>query len=223
MLVSFQLPFTDGQFVSSNFFPVSVLHWHLFSSTFLFPFCIFLSLSHFLILYFLLFFLLGMVFHLNMTYTSHPFACYFHVIYPVALLNFSVNLYLFPSLLFVCFLATSMFFCFLLCHSCLMSPHILLFSSLSCSLFFSVPVSSLLLSLAFLYFFFPSFLCWSQNYFKDAWNIFDCVTVLGSITDILVTELGVSTRFWGVCVQMFMFLHSCIEKSNWKQTDVILH
>uniref|UniRef100_A0AAQ4PNT3 Voltage-dependent P/Q-type calcium channel subunit alpha-1A n=1 Tax=Gasterosteus aculeatus aculeatus TaxID=481459 RepID=A0AAQ4PNT3_GASAC len=28
------------------------------------------------------------------------------------------------------------------------------------------------------------------NYFKDAWNIFDCVTVLGSITDILVTELG---------------------------------
>uniref|UniRef100_A0A8C2DYZ0 Voltage-dependent P/Q-type calcium channel subunit alpha-1A n=1 Tax=Cyprinus carpio TaxID=7962 RepID=A0A8C2DYZ0_CYPCA len=29
-----------------------------------------------------------------------------------------------------------------------------------------------------------------QNYFKDAWNIFDCVTVLGSITDILVTELG---------------------------------
>ncbi|XP_035387075.1 voltage-dependent P/Q-type calcium channel subunit alpha-1A isoform X2 [Electrophorus electricus] len=28
------------------------------------------------------------------------------------------------------------------------------------------------------------------NYFKDAWSIFDCVTVLGSITDILVTELG---------------------------------
>ncbi|XP_057202247.1 voltage-dependent P/Q-type calcium channel subunit alpha-1A isoform X22 [Triplophysa rosa] len=28
------------------------------------------------------------------------------------------------------------------------------------------------------------------NYFKDAWNIFDCVTVLGSVTDILVTELG---------------------------------
>ncbi|XP_067088821.1 voltage-dependent P/Q-type calcium channel subunit alpha-1A [Osmerus mordax] len=30
------------------------------------------------------------------------------------------------------------------------------------------------------------------NYFKDAWNIFDCVTVLGSITDILVTELGMN-------------------------------
>ncbi|KAJ8363179.1 hypothetical protein SKAU_G00120100 [Synaphobranchus kaupii] len=28
------------------------------------------------------------------------------------------------------------------------------------------------------------------NYFKDAWNVFDFVTVLGSITDILVTELG---------------------------------
>ncbi|KPP79716.1 voltage-dependent P/Q-type calcium channel subunit alpha-1A-like, partial [Scleropages formosus] len=27
------------------------------------------------------------------------------------------------------------------------------------------------------------------NYFKDAWNIFDFVTVLGSITDIIVTEL----------------------------------
>ena len=35
---------------------------------------------------------------------------------------------------------------------------------------------------------------YSQNYFKDAWNIFDCVTVLGSVTDILVTELGVSRR-----------------------------
>ncbi|XP_037400628.1 voltage-dependent P/Q-type calcium channel subunit alpha-1A isoform X5 [Pygocentrus nattereri] len=30
------------------------------------------------------------------------------------------------------------------------------------------------------------------NYFKDAWNIFDWVTVLGSITDILVTELGMN-------------------------------
>ncbi|XP_043938320.1 voltage-dependent P/Q-type calcium channel subunit alpha-1A [Protopterus annectens] len=29
-----------------------------------------------------------------------------------------------------------------------------------------------------------------MNYFRDAWNIFDFVTVLGSITDILVTEYG---------------------------------
>lgn len=33
-----------------------------------------------------------------------------------------------------------------------------------------------------------------QNYFRDAWNIFDFVTVLGSITDILVTEFGVSSK-----------------------------
>lgn len=31
-----------------------------------------------------------------------------------------------------------------------------------------------------------------QNYLKEAWNIFDFVTVLGSITDILVTEIKVS-------------------------------
>lgn len=37
----------------------------------------------------------------------------------------------------------------------------------------------------------PSPLPHSQNYFRDAWNVFDFVTVLGSITDILVTEFGV--------------------------------
>lgn len=38
---------------------------------------------------------------------------------------------------------------------------------------------------------FVVFLTW-QNFFRDAWNIFDFVSVLGSITDILVTEFGVS-------------------------------
>ncbi|XP_029772461.1 voltage-dependent P/Q-type calcium channel subunit alpha-1A [Suricata suricatta] len=33
------------------------------------------------------------------------------------------------------------------------------------------------------------------NYFRDAWNIFDFVTVLGSITDILVTEFGNPNNF----------------------------
>lgn len=33
-----------------------------------------------------------------------------------------------------------------------------------------------------------------QNYLKDAWNVFDFVTVLGSITDILVTEINVSEQ-----------------------------
>ncbi|XP_037674025.1 voltage-dependent P/Q-type calcium channel subunit alpha-1A isoform X5 [Choloepus didactylus] len=33
------------------------------------------------------------------------------------------------------------------------------------------------------------------NYFRDAWNIFDFVTVLGSVTDILVTEFGNPNNF----------------------------
>lgn len=36
-----------------------------------------------------------------------------------------------------------------------------------------------------------------QNFFRDAWNIFDFVSVVGSITDILVTELGVSAAACG--------------------------
>jgi hypothetical protein len=31
-----------------------------------------------------------------------------------------------------------------------------------------------------------------KNYFKDPWNIFDFVTVIGSITDIVASELTVS-------------------------------
>lgn len=36
-----------------------------------------------------------------------------------------------------------------------------------------------------------------QNFFKDPWNVFDFITVVGSIIDALVMELGVSvdTRF----------------------------
>lgn len=45
------------------------------------------------------------------------------------------------------------------------------------------------MSLNLLFYFFSECL---QNYLKEAWNIFDFVTVLGSITDILVTELKVS-------------------------------
>ncbi|XP_054440719.1 voltage-dependent N-type calcium channel subunit alpha-1B [Pteronotus mesoamericanus] len=33
------------------------------------------------------------------------------------------------------------------------------------------------------------------NYFRDAWNVFDFVTVLGSITDILVTEVAETNNF----------------------------
>lgn len=31
-----------------------------------------------------------------------------------------------------------------------------------------------------------------QNYFRDSWNVFDFVTVVGSITDVAVTEYNVS-------------------------------
>jgi len=31
-----------------------------------------------------------------------------------------------------------------------------------------------------------------QNYFKDSWNVFDFITVVGSIIDVLVTEVKVS-------------------------------
>jgi len=33
--------------------------------------------------------------------------------------------------------------------------------------------------------------CW-QNYFGDAWNVFDFVIVLGSFIDIVYTEVNVS-------------------------------
>lgn len=49
-----------------------------------------------------------------------------------------------------------------------------------------------------------------QNYFRDAWNVFDFVTVLGSITDILVTEIAVST----VCSICFIYPQSCILSSK---------
>nr|XP_023485297.1 voltage-dependent N-type calcium channel subunit alpha-1B isoform X14 [Equus caballus] len=35
----------------------------------------------------------------------------------------------------------------------------------------------------------------NENYFRDAWNVFDFVTVLGSITDILVTEIAETNNF----------------------------
>lgn len=68
-----------------------------------------------------------------------------------------------------------------------------------------------------------------QNYLKAAWNVFDFVTVLGSITDILVTEIKVGSivtpawrlhlelqllhcgntpRSWGGVCFMFCFLMS---------------
>jgi len=28
-----------------------------------------------------------------------------------------------------------------------------------------------------------------QNYFRDPWNVFDFITVIGSVTDVLLTEV----------------------------------
>ena len=33
-----------------------------------------------------------------------------------------------------------------------------------------------------------------QNYFRDGWNTFDFITVLGSIADVIITEVGVSKQ-----------------------------
>jgi len=30
-----------------------------------------------------------------------------------------------------------------------------------------------------------------QNYFQDSWNVFDFITVIGSVTDVLVSEFDV--------------------------------
>ncbi|MEQ2212707.1 hypothetical protein XENOCAPTIV_003673 [Xenoophorus captivus] len=48
------------------------------------------------------------------------------------------------------------------------------------------------------------------NYLKDAWNVFDFVTVLGSITDILVTEINVRALLPTVSVPT---LQHCIHKT----------
>lgn len=37
-------------------------------------------------------------------------------------------------------------------------------------------------------------MCIFQNFFKDPWNTFDFITVIGSIVDALVIEFGVSKK-----------------------------
>lgn len=47
-----------------------------------------------------------------------------------------------------------------------------------------------------------------QNYLKAAWNVFDFVTVLGSITDILVTEIKV--RATAMVRVLLLILHPAV-------------
>lgn len=199
LLASIQHAVTDGPFVLSNFFPVPVGHWHFFF-TFLFSFSLcptvifspscsfFLSLSHslplILFLHFTLFcHTLFLVMSTWSVYAPSPHIANY-------LVNF-LSVFSFLSLPHPC---SSTFYCVTLFTS---PHHPLAFPiSTSSSLFF-IPLFPLSLLILLLF-------C-SQNYFKDAWNIFDCVTVLGSITDILVTELGVSSRIWDTCVYMCIF------------------
>lgn len=48
--------------------------------------------------------------------------------------------------------------------------------------------------------FYHVLLCYSkftfQNYFGDAWNVFDFIIVLGSFIDIIYSEVNVSKNYW---------------------------
>ena len=47
-----------------------------------------------------------------------------------------------------------------------------------------------------------------QNYFSDPWNVFDFIIVLGSITDIIYTEVTVSV------LSSTRALHNCVERNG---------
>lgn len=186
---------------SSNMPSLMVLLSHLIS---------FLSLSDTDISFFSLFLVLFLFCHsLCFPYTFNSFhQLYIWILSIFASYKFFAHLFLkcisvlnFPLFSFINFLLPLSTFLALLrfstfcCLTLIVSPHNPFPFSTCC-------VFSPLFRL-FIFYFFSSFvllLSCSQNYFKDAWNIFDCVTVLGSITDILVTELGVSSRIWHVYV-----------------------
>ena len=67
---------------------------------------------------------------------------------------------------------------------------------ISLSLSLSLPLWTTSLPLSVLY---VSLLCslhWcKQNYFADAWNTFDALIVVGSVVDIAITEMNVSSAF----------------------------
>jgi hypothetical protein len=46
----------------------------------------------------------------------------------------------------------------------------------------------------------PNKILFRQNFFKDPWNTFDFITVIGSIVDAMVVEFGVSC-FWKISGQ----------------------
>lgn len=91
-------------------------------------------------------------------------------------------------------------------RECLLCPrNLFLFSFFFSSLlsfmlfFFIFPFFVLFFSFVVGFFFslfslsFPRLLCPMQHYFCDAWNTFDALIVVGSIVDIAITEVNVST------------------------------
>lgn len=60
-------------------------------------------------------------------------------------------------------------------------------------LFFFFYFSFLLCCLSLFFSVCPCCLC-SQNYFADAWNTFDALIVVGSVVDIAITEINVSSH-----------------------------
>uniref|UniRef100_UPI00063C4033 LOW QUALITY PROTEIN: voltage-dependent N-type calcium channel subunit alpha-1B-like n=1 Tax=Odobenus rosmarus divergens TaxID=9708 RepID=UPI00063C4033 len=59
------------------------------------------------------------------------------------------------------------------------------------------------------------------NYFRDAWNVFDFVTVLGSITDILVTEIASSSKYpIGSCTHQVRHGSAFQERATWKEDEI---
>ena len=74
--------------------------------------------------------------------------------------------------------------------------------------------------------FYHVLLCYSkftfQNYFGDAWNVFDFIIVLGSFIDIIYSEVNVSKNYWEcwvlqcdvmIVMQFFIYL-VYVEKFN---------
>lgn len=64
-----------------------------------------------------------------------------------------------------------------------------------------------------------------QNYFRDRWNIFDFITVIGSITDVLVSELQVPLvcGFDNLCQPIPILTISCSSRAIHQICHLISH
>lgn len=119
------------------------------------------------------------------------------------------NLFLFlffsSSLPLSCFVLFC--FVFILFYLFLFFPLFSLSLCLSPSLSLSLS-PSLFLSffLPFSLFLFPWLLCHMQHYFCDAWNTFDALIVVGSIVDIAITEVNVSSWRLSMIVPALTFI-----------------